>query len=289
MAVSGPPPDLTGLVENVYNAASSSGALIQTPIVETIQLLHPPYKLRFCPSLARKPVAQPSTATTTATPKVKSNPFLPPQRELHVASWPGYNIVLNKFPIIAEHFLLCTSTFEPQDEPLRPCDLEALDGVLHAWKNGRLFAFFNSGPHSGASQPHRHVQFLPLAEGARLWADECPTQANTGEEAWVSPEVPFVSYGVRLDGGTGLVKAYEALLQKVPEGGSYNLGVTKEWIVLLPRLEGGDGGVNGAVLGGEVVVRDQAVKGEGRMVVEKMLGGIGERNREYWGEGKGKL
>jgi ATP adenylyltransferase len=25
-----------------------------------------------------------------------------------------------------------------------------------------LFAFFNSGDHSGASQPHRHLQFLPL-------------------------------------------------------------------------------------------------------------------------------
>ena len=27
---------------------------------------------------------------------------------------------------------------------------------------GRLFAFFNSGSSSGASQPHRHIQFLPI-------------------------------------------------------------------------------------------------------------------------------
>lgn len=28
----------------------------------------------------------------------------------------------------------------------------------------QLFAFFNSGKHSGASQPHRHIQFLPVEE-----------------------------------------------------------------------------------------------------------------------------
>lgn len=31
-------------------------------------------------------------------------------------------------------------------------------------ENGEgLFGFFNSGEHSGASQPHRHIQFLPVA------------------------------------------------------------------------------------------------------------------------------
>jgi ATP adenylyltransferase len=51
-------------------------------------------------------------------------------------------------------------------------DLEATYAVLEAWQadssegQKRLLAFFNSGDHSGASQPHRHLQFLPV-EGMR--------------------------------------------------------------------------------------------------------------------------
>jgi ATP adenylyltransferase len=45
-------------------------------------------------------------------------------------------------------------------------DLEATYACLKAWaeddKQRLLFAFFNSGDHSGASQPHRHLQFLPV-------------------------------------------------------------------------------------------------------------------------------
>lgn len=57
-------------------------------------------------------------------------------------------------------------------------DLEATYACLKAWgedsKQKRLFAFFNSGDHSGASQPHRHLQFLPVermrdCEAANGW------------------------------------------------------------------------------------------------------------------------
>ena len=43
-------------------------------------------------------------------------------------------------------------------------DLGAAYACLTAYReNGEeLFGFFNSGEHSGASQPHRHIQFLPV-------------------------------------------------------------------------------------------------------------------------------
>jgi ATP adenylyltransferase len=84
--------------------------------------------------------------------------------------------VLNRFPIIANHFILATVPFKPQDEPLDADDLAATHACLRAWEEEdagpgggdaggaaprRLIAFFNMGPASGASQPHRHVQFLP--------------------------------------------------------------------------------------------------------------------------------
>lgn len=40
-----------------------------------------------------------------------------------------------------------------------------MDNVASS-KERRLYAFFNSGKHSGASQPHRHLQFLPIEDMA---------------------------------------------------------------------------------------------------------------------------
>lgn len=73
--------------------------------------------------------------------------------------------MLNKFPVIAEHFIIATKANKPQTHVLEQDDLEATHACLRAWHadgRKRLFAFFNSGEHSGASQPHRHVQFLPV-------------------------------------------------------------------------------------------------------------------------------
>lgn len=76
--------------------------------------------------------------------------------------------MLNKFPIIAEHFILATKSNKKQTHVLEQDDLEATYACLKAWQAGtsskqkHLFAFFNSGEHSGASQPHRHLQFLPV-------------------------------------------------------------------------------------------------------------------------------
>lgn len=81
-------------------------------------------------------------------------------------------MVLNKFPVIPNHFILATKAFKPQSDFLEKDDLIATLACLKAWEadtgqdNGikRLFAFFNSGEQSGASQPHRHLQFLPVED-----------------------------------------------------------------------------------------------------------------------------
>ena len=80
--------------------------------------------------------------------------------------------MLNKFPVIPNHFILATKENKRQTHVLEQDDLEATYACLKAWEEGvpsgtgtgrgRLFAFFNSGDYSGASQPHRHLQFLPV-------------------------------------------------------------------------------------------------------------------------------
>lgn len=107
----------------------------------------------------------------------KPDPFENPSPDLLIAQFPpenpAYNLILNKFPVIPNHFLLVTKDWHAQTDILDKSDLEATYECLKAWNtdgdgsrsaNGSksLFAFFNSGDDSGASQPHRHLQFLPV-------------------------------------------------------------------------------------------------------------------------------
>lgn len=115
---------------------------------------------------------KPISKSESDAPKKKIDPFVDPPRALHIADIPTSNpshlLVLNKFPIIAEHFIIATKSDQKQTHVLEQDDLEATYACLKAWHDGRgskqqrLFAFFNSGDHSGASQPHRHLQFLPV-------------------------------------------------------------------------------------------------------------------------------
>jgi ATP adenylyltransferase len=119
--------------------------------------------------LLKKPVPRNEQAAAVKKP----DPFDNPPIDLLVAevpqSSPSHVLVLNKFPVLEEHFILATKVNKPQTHALEQDDLEMTYACLKAWENDnaggqpkRLFAFFNSGEHSGASQPHRHLQFLPL-------------------------------------------------------------------------------------------------------------------------------
>ena len=90
-------------------------------------------------------------------------------------------MVLNKYPVIRNHFILATKANESQTHLLGKEDLAVSYACLRAWREdassddeGELFAFFNSGEHSGASQPHRHLQFLPVKDmkiNSSKWED----------------------------------------------------------------------------------------------------------------------
>lgn len=129
-------------------------------------------------------------------------------------------------------------------------DLEATYACLKVWaeddKQRRLFAFFNSGDHSGASQPHRHLQFLPVErmrdspatdEWSLLIDSILSRESNAGEFVFVtsaldwyrllltrrtghsSPtlqntNIPFVHFGRRFDAeptGQQLLSIYHEL------------------------------------------------------------------------------
>lgn len=107
------------------------------------------------------------------------DPFETPQKGLFIANVePSHYLVLNKFPVIPDHFILATTAFKEQTDLLEEEDIGAAYKCLKAYQeNGEeLFGFFNSGDDSGASQPHRHIQFLPV-ESMRDGIED-PTEWN---------------------------------------------------------------------------------------------------------------
>ncbi|KAB8212252.1 HIT-like protein [Aspergillus parasiticus] len=165
---------LPALVSKRFTAAKGSGHLLFSHThLATIQTAGIPYQLRYCPALANKPSGAPNTEKSTTKPKF--DPFQDPSPELLIAQIPRENpthlLVLNKFPVIPNHFILATKEWRLQTDILEKEDLDAAYACVKAWgeenkANGtarkQLFAFFNSGNESGASQPHRHLQFLPV-------------------------------------------------------------------------------------------------------------------------------
>lgn len=198
-----------------------------------------------------------------------------------------------------EHFLLITRVFEPQTHLLRAEDLAATYACLRAYhdhtvegEREELFAFFNSGEHSGASQPHRHLQLLPIARmrdgledaaqnGKGSWGVLADQLAGAGEKeggasAAESAQLPFSVFAERLRpdvSGSDLRAAYMRLYERAcaaagvvaeAEDGagtageariSYNMAMTRDTMVLCPRTAEGD------------VVRDKAGKEVGRLAL----------------------
>lgn len=177
-----------------------------------------------------------------------------------------------------EHFILATRAFERQTDLLAEGDLEAAWACIRAYEEEEeegdareLFVFFNSGAHSGASQPHRHLQLLdvrnmrgglegPERDAWAVLADR--VVGGAAEGAGVGAVLPFWTAGraVREDERprvTGRVlrewylDLYRRACRRVEVDGaegqtegeariSYNLALTRRAMVLCPRVcEGG--------------------------------------------------
>ncbi len=117
------------------------------------------FQLRYSPSMSQKP-----KSVAPEDGKKPTDPFLQPPEALLIGNLGNHILVLNKFAVVPEHFILATTEFKEQTDLLEEDDLGVTYACLQAWRGQgkELFAFFNSGKHSGASQPHRHIQFLPV-------------------------------------------------------------------------------------------------------------------------------
>ncbi|KAL8420440.1 hypothetical protein RB594_003285 [Gaeumannomyces avenae] len=304
------PANLPELVKNTFNKAKSNGDVNFYPTQATVLHVNSiPFQLRFSPALASKPKPPkpaPSNAPDTKQP-LPFNPFADPSPTLVVARLdpPSHVLVLNKFAVVPEHFILATASFEPQAHLLSAADLAAARACVDAYHDhdasssadagGSLFVFFNSGPHSGASQPHRHLQLLPVdrmrdglppGSGWRVLADALLADDENGDGAQGGDGdslllLPFRCFAERLDGAGGDGSSGEALraaylrlyrraceevlgttAEEEEEGEariSYNLAMTRDVMALCPRRA--EGGPVVAGDGGEEEVGRLALNG----------------------------
>jgi ATP adenylyltransferase len=237
------------------------------------------FLVRVVSSLTRKDEArkeQDKSGAARGVTRKEANPFLPYDQDLFVADLSQTHVcLLNKFNVVEHHLLIVTRAFEDQECWLDLADFEAL-AICMAEFDG--LGFYNGGQVAGASQRHKHLQMvpLPLAEsGPKVPMAAVFASARFQGDLGVSSLLPFRHVFSRLDPVTlisprdiapVLLSRYQALLTAVglqgegtAQAGPYNLLVTHEWMLLVPRSAEFFHGIsiNGLGFAGALLVRDE--------------------------------
>ena len=235
--------------------------------------------VRSVSSLAQKDTQSRRADPVGAEPR---NPFLPPDAELTIGEiTPTHVGVLNKYPVVAHHLLVVTKQFVPQETLLDRDDFVALAACLEELDG---LAFYNAGRAAGASQPHKHLQLVPLPLGAAGW--DVPVEvlfdswAATGNVSRLL-RLPFRNaftllepslFEDRTRAAERMQELYEAALTAIgaiaegaandepPHSVPYNLLVTRRWMLAVPRANErfGTMSVNALGFAGSLFARDAA-------------------------------
>ncbi len=199
------------------------------------------------------------------------NPFLPWEQALFVAEVSaGHVALLNKFNVIAGHLLLVTREFEDQERLLTRGDFEALLACMATFPS---LGFYNGGAAAGASQPHKHLQLVPLPlapEGPAIPVQPLLDAARFEGGFGTAPGFPFAHVLCpRPPSADGTRELYLRMLRHagIPpreaqdglrQSAAYNLLLGPDWMLLVPRTrEFFDGiSVNALAYAGSLFVRN---------------------------------
>ena len=177
-----------------------------------------------------------------------TNPFLPYDEDMFVANATDTHVcLLNKFNVMDHHLLIVTREFEHQETLLNAHDFEAMWLCLREFQG---LAFYNSGTISGASQPHKHLQQVPLPLGGgtqRTPIDSLVAGASVDGSFGTLPSFNFSHILTRVShiGASTVDEAareteqtYLEMLRELygaDTPGPYNLLATRDWMLLVPR------------------------------------------------------
>lgn len=203
------------------------------------------------------PQGETAAGRTLSAPKLAADPFAEPEPELVVRDLTAtHRALLNKFSVVREHLLVVTKRFEDQRALLDERDFEALAVCM---EDAEVLAFYNGGAEAGASQGHKHLQVvtLPLSPRHAVPMDALlPRGGHT---------LPFRHAFARLAPGdvcrpAQALRTYEELHRAagLQLAQPYNLLVTHEWMLVVPRARDKFEGVSINSLGfaGSFFVRD---------------------------------
>jgi ATP adenylyltransferase len=207
------------------------------------------------------------------------DPFLPYEEDLFIADLSETHLcLLNKFNVVDHHLLIITRPFEDQE------NLLTLEDFVALWRclievNG--FGFYNGGEAAGASQRHKHLQLVPLPlipDGTPLPIADILTTAHFNHNIGTVKSLPFQHALIRLNWqeqtdaeilAQHSLAAYHQLLNAMNIQGSeglsgqqtqaYNLLMTREWMLMVPRSQAGYENilVNSLGLAGAMLVRNR--------------------------------
>ena len=208
----------------------------------------------------------------------KGNPFLPYEKDLFVADLsPTHIALLNKFNVMERHLLIVTKTFEDQENLLMPADFSALWTCMAEYD---AVGFYNGGEAAGASQPHKHLQVVPLPLAEQ--GPPVPIQPLADEITDTGRITRLRSFGFRhrfvrleLDNsgfprqpGKQCLALYRTMLsdlgmsvprenETVRQSEPYCLLITRQWMLLVPRRQEfyGEVSVNSLGFAGCLLVR----------------------------------
>lgn len=245
-----PPPISMADIDRVTASAVASGAL-QTISTEQTQVHTDAvdFMVRWVSSLAHKDIA---TRKASVERRPDHNPFLPPEPALVLASVGDRHLcLLNKYPVIERHVLIVTREFEEQCAALTPADFRAIAMLMQPL--GGL-GFYNGGTEAGASQRHKHLQWIPespqsikLAGLVRGLADAQASAANILHH----PALPFLHAFIRMHAPAArhsaeeLAIIYDQAFQTACRALNidtghfpmppYNLLIVDGWMLMVPR------------------------------------------------------
>lgn len=246
----------------VTRHALETGAL--QPIAteaRTVPVAGTAFQVRVLGKVALKERRRPAPSSSSE----PFNPFANPEPDLVLGDVPPAHVcLLNKFNVVEHHLLLVTRAFEPQDALLTLADFDALSTCLEGLDG---LAFYNAGETAGASQRHKHLQLVPPLGPERLRAPvEALLPLLPGPGHVVAAEsLPFAHLLAGLGpwgapgAGARMLAAYRLLREALglAERAPYNLLVTRDWMLLVPRCRAEHLGVNVNALGfaGSLLVR----------------------------------
>ncbi|KND01842.1 uncharacterized protein SPPG_03632 [Spizellomyces punctatus DAOM BR117] len=259
------------------------------------------FQIRLAPSLTKKPDGYVAD---------KRNPFLPYDPAMFVHEYERHVVLLNKFSVVKGHVLVVTKEFESQMFPLNAHDFSATWNVM-TQGGSQYLGFYNCGPESGASVPHKHIQLIPASTEVDDVYPPLQTLISTRKD---QPGTPFSDATLPFAHGISLLPAtptpttletiYKALVQHafrsarldpgpclqrnehvasgVPDAAhpqaSYNMIMTREFMMVVPRrVERAFGvSVNSVGFAGMLLVKNEeqleVVKRVGPMEVLKEVG-----------------